>query len=233
MVNINTVYQTVLLILNKEQRGYMTPSEFNKVAQQVQLEIFESYFESLNQKLRVPQNDSEYGDRVKMLRNKIQIFEKTEDLIAPFDLPNDFYRLGTIEFLPNNGNNPIIAEEVNRKMFSNIIRSKLTTPTKKNPIYYISNDKIIFSPQGIPTNPEKMTMYYTRKPRVPKWEYSIGSVGQYIYQQGPSRNFELSIQDQSELILKILSYAGIIIRDPQIIQTAAQMASGDDINEKS
>jgi hypothetical protein len=233
MVDINTVYQTVLLILNKEQRGYMTPSEFNKVAQQVQLEIFESYFESLNQQLRSPQNDSEYGDRVKMLRNKIQTFEVTLDLTSPFKLPNNFYRLGTIEFSPNNGNEPIIAEEVNRKIFSNILRSKLTKPTKKNPIYYISDDKIVFSPTGIPTAPEKMTMYYTRKPKIPRWEYSIGAVGQYTYQQSPSRNFELSIQEQTELVLKILSYAGIIIRDPQVIQTAAQMAAGDDMNEKT
>ena len=48
-INVNTVYTTVLSILNKEQRGYLTPDEFNKVATQVQLEIFESYFENLNQ----------------------------------------------------------------------------------------------------------------------------------------------------------------------------------------
>jgi len=47
-INVNTVYQTVLSILNKEQRGYMTPDEFNKVGTQVQLEIFEKYFEDLN-----------------------------------------------------------------------------------------------------------------------------------------------------------------------------------------
>ena len=44
-INVNTVYQTVLLILNKEQRGYMTPVEFNKTGTQAQLEIFETYFE--------------------------------------------------------------------------------------------------------------------------------------------------------------------------------------------
>jgi len=43
-VNINTVYTTVLYILNKEQRGYITPAEFNSLATQVQEEIFESYF---------------------------------------------------------------------------------------------------------------------------------------------------------------------------------------------
>ena len=32
-INVNTVYKTVLLILNKEERGYVTPDEFNKIAQ--------------------------------------------------------------------------------------------------------------------------------------------------------------------------------------------------------
>ena len=41
-INVNTVYTTVLTILNKEQRGYLTPFEFNNVANQVQLEVFES-----------------------------------------------------------------------------------------------------------------------------------------------------------------------------------------------
>ena len=55
-INVNTVYTTVLSILNKEQRGYITPDEFNKLATQVQLDIFENYFEDLNQQLRVPSN---------------------------------------------------------------------------------------------------------------------------------------------------------------------------------
>ena len=44
-INVNTVYQTVLLILNKEQRGYMTPVEFNKTGAQAQLEIFDEEIE--------------------------------------------------------------------------------------------------------------------------------------------------------------------------------------------
>ena len=60
-INVNEVYQTVLYILNKEQRGYVTPAEFNKLATQAQLDIFEKYFEDLNQALRMPENDSEYA----------------------------------------------------------------------------------------------------------------------------------------------------------------------------
>ena len=43
-INVNTVYTTVLSILNKEQRGYLTPYEFNQLATQVQLDIFENFF---------------------------------------------------------------------------------------------------------------------------------------------------------------------------------------------
>ncbi len=74
-VNVNTVYKTVLLILNKEQRGYLTPDEFNKTATQVQLDIFNSYFETENQQLRIPDNNSEYSDRVKNVQEKISIFQ--------------------------------------------------------------------------------------------------------------------------------------------------------------
>ena len=63
-INVNTVYQTVLTILNKEQRGYITPDEFNKIGTQVQLDIFEQYFDDLNQQLRVPQADVDYSDTV-------------------------------------------------------------------------------------------------------------------------------------------------------------------------
>ena len=64
-INVNTVYNTVLSILNKEQRGYITPDEFNKLATQVQLEVFENYFEDMNQQLRVPQTTNEYANRQK------------------------------------------------------------------------------------------------------------------------------------------------------------------------
>ena len=59
MVNINTVYTTVLYILNKEQRGYVTPTEFNSLATQVQEEIFNSYFPDGNQLNRYNQNNQQ------------------------------------------------------------------------------------------------------------------------------------------------------------------------------
>ncbi len=74
-VNVDIVYKTVLLILNQQQRGYMTPDEFNKVATQVQLTMFETYASDLNQQYRVPQNTTEYANRVKNLEEKLEYFQ--------------------------------------------------------------------------------------------------------------------------------------------------------------
>jgi len=74
-INVNTVYKTVLLILNKEERGYVTPDEFNKISAQVQLEIFGNYHNDLNQQLRVPQADTDYADRIALIDEHLSIFK--------------------------------------------------------------------------------------------------------------------------------------------------------------
>ena len=43
-INIDTVYQRVLAMANKEQRGYINPQHFNLFANQAQFDIFEDYF---------------------------------------------------------------------------------------------------------------------------------------------------------------------------------------------
>ncbi len=43
-VSVDTVYQRVLALANKEQRGYITPQEFNLLANPVQMSKFEFYF---------------------------------------------------------------------------------------------------------------------------------------------------------------------------------------------
>ena len=45
-----------------------------------------------------------------------------------------------------------------------------------------------------------------------------------IYQQ---------VTQQDLLILKILVYTGIVIRDPQIVQAAAQEVAANEVNQKS
>ena len=108
-VNIDTVYQKVLAIANKEQRGYITPQEFNLFANQAQMDVFEQYFYDINQFSRVPGNDTEYSDMLNVLNEKITSFETSGSCpknlaefsaYPTFKLPlvTDFYRLGTVRY---------------------------------------------------------------------------------------------------------------------------------------
>ena len=76
MVEINVVYQKVLAIANKEQRGYITPQEFNLFADQAQMDIFEQYFYDLDQRQRGDGSESDYADIVTNIEEKLSLFEQ-------------------------------------------------------------------------------------------------------------------------------------------------------------
>ena len=63
-VNVDTVYQTVQALANKEQRGYLTPQEFNLFANQAQQDIFEQYFYDLNAFRGARPQERQVGDSV-------------------------------------------------------------------------------------------------------------------------------------------------------------------------
>jgi len=265
-INVDTVYKTVLLILNKEQRGYMTPDEFNKTATQVQLDIFEQYFEDLNQQLRVPQSDYDYSDRQMSIDEKISPF-KTEGNCAynagkfnlpildtegntvintgaePVDTAADpnanppilaetqvaFYKLGTPIFTPTIGFDTEL-QRLPRNEFYNIEKSPLTASTQDFPTYLYESNKLTVRPTSIISG---VSTSFIRKPRNVKWNFEIGTVGQYTYSSAGSQQFELNASEQVEVITRILFYSGVIIRDPQVIQVAAQEIQQNEINQKS
>lgn len=303
-INVDTVYKTVLLILNKEQRGYMTPDEFNKIATQVQLEIFESYFDNLNQQLRVPDNDSEYADRQKNIDEQIAVFKTignctyvgnsewllpvssgmavyNETIVTTIsqqnytfsvltqaqiqngqvkvyfdnvlqdasayqingiqliltDIPtsvfnvlvsvkeNDFYRLGTVIY-----NDEIELQRIQRNNLLYVNKSPLTRPTKKYPLYIYEENNIWVYPSDITTG---ITASYVRKPKDVIWNFTVTPTYTYQYNPNTSQQFELMSSEQTNVILKILLYSGVVIKDPQIIQVAASQIQAEQINSKS
>ena len=229
-INVDLVYKTVLLILNQQQRGYITPDEFNKVGDQVQQGIFEKYASDLNQQLRIPENDSEYANRVTNLEEKLEHFKLIAaptfavDHFTTGSLP-DFYRLGSVIY-----KDATLVQMVERNDFYLIQKSPLTAATTSQPIFLYEQNKLFISPSTITT---EIKVSYLKKPAQINWGYSIGSLGQYLYNSSSSVNFELHASEQVDVITGILLYSGVIIQDPAIIQVASQKIQQEDINEKS
>ena len=145
--------------------------------------------------------------------------------------PVDLHRFGSVNY--NKGFNSPEIEIVSARDYTEQTLSPLTTPTSDFPIAKYKQDKITVFPSVTSTYTNSdVTFNYIRKPANPVWGYSVGSLGQYIYVPGTSQNFEISDTQQTEVILEILKYSGIIIRDPSIIQMASQELQQEEVNTK-
>ena len=243
MVSVDRVYQKVLAIANKEQRGYITPQEFNLFADQAQIEIFEQYFYDLNQFQRIHGNNTGYADVDNILEEKLQIFESTDNT----PIVNGYVNAGT------NGNKilPGYIYRVSRIVFNQrdceILRTKdfhlarhggpLCKPSNTRPIANIrstTGGRImrVVSGDGIVTPSH---VVYFRRPTRPNWTYIVTANTQtalYNPSASDARDFELHPSEESELVYRVLSLAGVTLQKPELTQVAASLEGAKVQQEK-
>mgnify|MGYP003108871575 CR=1 FL=1 len=233
-VSVNNVYQKVLAIANKEQRGYITPQEFNLFANQAQMDIFEQYFYDLNQFSRVPGNDTAHADVVALLNEKIDHFEKYR---AAVDMSNgsgvgilpDYYRMGKVFYYDTNSKYVEI-EKINQNDIHHIQNSPLTSPSVTRPVYVrfsSAGDNQSNRERRIQIYPTSITSRvqcnYIAKPATVKWTYTVSDTYKALYNDGASdkQDFELHASEENNLIMKILALAGISTKDAILYQAAS------------
>ena len=221
-VSIDTVYQKVLGILNKEQRGYVTAQEFNLFANQAQLDLFEQYFYDINQFGRIPGNSTEYSDMLNILNEKINVFETTAGPTRTgsfFDEPTDLYRLGTVVYKNTTTNafgatstESIEAERINANEFLYINSSPLTKPKNVRPVFVSNTSGIRVYGNNEITDTTEVEFQYIKKPAKVQWAYQI-VFDEPLYDAANSVNFELHPSEEVELVVKILELSGLLIKD--------------------
>jgi len=254
-ISIDRVYQKVLAIANKEQRGYITPQEFNLFADQAQMEIFEQYFYDMNQWDRGHGNNMGHSDMKDILESKISAFElwaatPNTTLLNQYGDINleqfaDFYRLIEVRVDFDNGEGYRVAEEMTAKEFVKYEESPLTKRNEKRPVYlhyFNGYDRIKIRPnppQGTWTSTsgvvgDKIRISYIRKPSKPNWTYIVSSNQTALYNPTApdAQDFELHPSDEPELVYRILALAGISLQRPEITQTASALETAKLQQEK-
>ena len=222
-VSVDTVYQRVLAIANKEQRGYIAPVEFNLYANQAQMDIFEQYFYDLNQFHRLPGNETRHSDMVDILEEKIAIFDRFQQTVTMTGsnglgtLPTN-YRMGSLHF--NTGTLFVEIEHVNLQELNQVVNSPLTAPTTERPVYIKRGELAItcYPTAGVNAS---VTCDFIARPAKVIWNYTtVLNAPQYT--ATGSVDFELHASEETELIIKILALAGIELRQTDLYQIAKQ-----------
>jgi hypothetical protein len=231
-INVNKVYRVVLAILNKEQRGYLTPDQFNRLGRQAQLDLFEKSFYDYNRQLskrNIQGVNSEYGDIADNIEEKIDLFAESATLTlassGKYSVPADHYR--TVQLTTSDGLTEI--EKIKKSEYTYYASSKLSAPSTSYPVYYFDNNLFNVLPTSI-SNP---VIDYIRIPADPIWGYTGGGSSAYVYASGSSTDFELHPSDETDLVIKILALAGVIIKDPAVIQVAQQQEANNVTLENS
>ena len=221
-VSIDTVYQRVLALANKEQRGYITPLEFNLLANQAQLEVFEQYFYDLNQFKRQPSETTTFSDMEELINNKLSLFTSVVALTSSAQVYPPNYKTGRIFVLVGSVNYEATLINVNE--LRNLLDSEFhAIGLEKNPVYIHSNitgsDVEVYDHNGLRTS--NVSCEVITEPARVEWAYNV--IGEKaLYNAGPSRDFELHDSEENNLVIKILKLAGVIIKHPDVIGVASQ-----------
>jgi len=245
MVNINSVYQKVLALANKEQRGYVTPQEFNLFADKAQLEIFENYFHKIKMSEVKPKNQMDYADELEMTEEKLHAFHV--DAFVNWDTINNYLSLPTIDGNSNvykiisitrNGNkvtqvnknevaytqnHPLLKANKTRSVFVREDSSAITIyPSPTSSTYNWNTTTESNLDPSVLNNTEQFEVSYYKRPSAPKWTYIVlNNKALFNANASDLQNFELHASEEEELVYKILMLAGLTMKQPDIQQSAS------------
>jgi hypothetical protein len=241
---INSVRNTVLSVLNKNNYGYISPSDFNLFAQQAQMEIYEEYYSSYNKTINAENarvSGTEYADIENPIAEVLESFLRNDTLTQVTAASNqyyvpslvttgyNFYMISRLTCFDPTGTSRLgDAEKVANARLYMLLDSMLTAPTTKYPSYIIEGDIITVYPDTI-NGASSLKCSYFRLPKDPKWTYINLPNGEPAFDQSQPdyQDFELPFEDEYKLVMKILQYCGMSIREIQVAQYAIQQEQAE------
>ena len=228
-IDINRVYQNVLALANKEQRGYITPQEFNLFADKAQIEIFNNYFYKVKTAEVKPKNQMTYADDVEMLEEKLHPFHVDETVStasSSLTLPSNTNKIINIT---RNGNevtqinkSQVAYTENNPLLKATLLRSTFVREDSGVVTIYPAPSSATYDTDTTSNgsfDQESFEVSYYKRPATPSWGYVVIS-GNPFYNSNTSTNFELHGSEEGHLVNKILTLAGLTMKQPDVQQSA-------------
>lgn len=222
---IDRVKNIVETILNKEKVGSITPEQYIDSCDKAQKKIYASYFgiDTLRDMNRESRGLA-HGIS-KLLEQKLSGFAATGTISLSSgigSLPSDFYFMNQRSMFYNSD---VIVDMLSRSAFRRDKSSASTT----FPIAYLSGDKAL---EVAPATITSVEVDYYKIPPKPKWTYTnVGGVPYFNPSASDFQDFLLHEDEESRIIVEILSDFGIVKREAemtQLMNLVKQQESGNE-----
>jgi len=232
-MTIDEVYKLVQVFANKEQRGFISPSDFNLLAKQAELELYNKRLSIIKQKSPTRKSQGLYAENLSpelarqdiatfLTRSEINTSEKlTPYLGVTVAVTSDYVEsmfINTDEHHDISTNVPL--DIVEPKDINQILRSSLVKPSIEYPIALLGSEggtSKVFS--VFPDTITRVIAYHYRNNNTPKWSY-VTVAGKPVHDSSSSNEFKISSRCHGEIVVKILEYLGVSIREADVVQYA-------------
>lgn len=237
MASVFLVYDTIKRLANKDQRGFVTPSVFNSLAQVAQQNVVRSVIESnivaSNVRMRQIAGEKEIA-KAKANMEDLSVLAKDETISKAnglFPRPADFMRaidartMG--QFILDNTSSVKIDIIYAHSEIDDILASNLSRPTDKNPVLLMSTQMEVF-PKSV--NKIKLRYYKipqgivpttgARTPLSPRYGFTATTAGNEVYNPATSVDFELPDSLVPELVIEMAKMIGINLSNEAVYSYA-------------
>lgn len=245
MASVNRVYSALKDLVNKDQRGFVTPAVFNSFASVAQMNIYNKLFEEstvLAKRLRNAQLDAgRIKSRQKQLDEDLSVFiTRTSISCANFsgirtaEFPQDFSK--AVSAVVYNGISPAVPQTqvqllYDEEQINYVLSSNLSAPSNDFPVGLITIEGSIRSMQVFPSTITQIYLTYYKLPQgldtegyrvasQPRFGYTVVA-GKEIYSATNSIDFELPEHYFADLVTEIAKLIGVNLRDQDVYAYSA------------
>lgn len=237
-MTIDEIYRLVQTFANKEQRGFITPKDFNLLAKQAQLELYNKRLSIVIEKSQPKKSAGFYAESLTpdLAEQDISRF-LTEEKFNAYDATNswegssfeiNYDYIVSIFIMPSEElgiTTNIPVDMVSPKDVNQILRSSLVKPSLEFPIALLAqsgtSSRVHLFPESISDSNANVVVWYydCSKDNAPLWDY-VTIAGKPVYNSATSIQPAISKRVHGELVVKILEYLGVTIREADLVQYA-------------
>lgn len=220
-MNVNDVYELIKYIANKNQQGYISPSQFNLIINQAQTSYISWLLGSFQQyqagrpiaKVELGQNSVVRQRLSPAIYNYILNLDNNGQ--APY--PSDYIQTDAMWTIYGLKRIRYTEQDALYSVFNSVIDPVNNT----NPIYLIENTGFQFYPTNLIYGQARMS--YVRNPSAIVWGYTLDGNNRPVYNAATSVDPIWDDTSMLDIIVRALKMVGVNLQSGAVIQYANEV----------